>query len=612
MGFGSRTQGALAHDRLVHAATFFAPRDGAVDWHYDQPISAAAAPNYMNELVRNRERYDEIAPDETFLDSSNLPHLDAAHLEGNVGRPMPRGALIGVALVFFLAAIVFTGRTFNLQVLRGEAYADISRSNRLDRSILFATRGVIYDRTGKELAWNTEAAGHDATSTPYALREYIDTPGFAHVLGFIRYPKRDASGVWWRESYAAVSGVELAYDDLLKGINGSHMIETDARGEIVREHIVALPQDGQSLTLSIDADVQAKLFDLLSTHAQKNGFQGGASVIMNVRTGEVLALVSFPEFDNQAFAEGDGEAMRAANEDERSPLLDRAVGGVYTPGSIVKPIFATAALSEHIISPEKKILSTGQIEVPNPYDPDHPSIFRDWRANGWVDLRDAIALSSDVYFYAIGGGFEDQAGLGIAKLDEWARKFGLGEPTGIILAGEASGVIPTPEWKEAVFEGDPWRVGDTYNTSIGQYGFQLTPLQAARYTAAIANGGTLYKPHLVHGEAPEGDSIGVSDADLEIVREGMRKAVHSDIEFRTARALDMPQISIAGKTGTAQVGVHNESMNSWSIGFWPSDDPTWAYATVLERAPAGTPSGAAPAMLPFFQWLAAEKPEYAE
>jgi penicillin-binding protein 2 len=221
-------------------------------------------------------------------------------------------------------------------------------------------------------------------------------------------------------------------------------------------------------------------------------------------------------------------------------------------------------------------------------------------------MRRAIAVSSDVYFYAIGGGFQDQKGLGIAKIDEYARRFGFGALTGFIFDGEAEGVIPTPEWKEKVFD-DPWRLGDTYNTAIGQYGFQVSPLQVVRYVGALANGGTLLTPQLVMGATAEAKNVGVSDAELQVVREGMRAAV---TDGGTAAALNISGIEIAGKTGTAQVGAHNEYMNSWAIGFWPASKPKYAFAVVLEKAPAGTNSGAAPAMSNFFYWLRDTKPEY--
>ncbi len=548
-------------------------------------------------------RRHDLTPEDVFLDATNRANLNALQFEGRIERPVAGRAILAVGGVFMLAMFIFAAQAINLQVVKGEEYADISRNNRIDRSVLFADRGVIYDRNDTPLAWNAVASSTDSFSS----RVYIDNPGFAHLLGFVRYPKADAAGEWWREEYTGIAGAERVFDERLAGENGSSMAETNARGSFVREDIVDPPQVGEAVHLSVDAQMQAELARVLQEHAETQGFIGGAAAIIDVKSGELLALTSFPEYDTDAFSRGDSSVVQAANTDATTPLLNRAVAGLYTPGSIVKPIFAAAALAENLIDPKKQILSTGSISIPNPYFPDQPSIFRDWKAHGWVDMRRALAVSSDVYFYAIGGGFQDQRGLGIEKIDEYARKFGFGEVTGFLFGGEAEGVIPTPEWKEEVFEGDPWRLGDTYNTTIGQYGFQITPLQAVRFTAAIANGGTLLEPHIEKGMRANEESVGVSDNHLQIVREGMRAAV---TDGGTAASLNIDGIEIAGKTGTAQVGTRNQYMNSWVIGFWPASEPKYAFAVVLEKAPANTLSGAAPAMSRFFYWLRDNKPEY--
>lgn len=557
---------------------------------------------------RRRSRGHEIDPEDIFLDSSNIARLDSAQLEGRIERPVSKISIFAVGGVFVIATLIFSYQAFSLQIVQGETYADISRNNRLERDVLFASRGLVFDRTGKELAWNAQKTDDASTTLPYSKREYISTPGFSHVLGFVRYPKADASGSWWREEYTGISGVEHAYDAQLAGKNGSTMTETNARGQLVRTDIVDPPVDGESITLSIDADIQAELARVLQNHARVNGFEGGAGLIMDVKTGELIAMTSFPEYHNAAFAEGDPAAVAEANDTKTVPLLNRAVAGVYAPGSIVKPMFAAAALHEGLISPGKEILSTGSISIPNPYFPDKPSIFRDWKAHGYTDMRRAIAVSSDVYFYAIGGGYQDQRGLGIARIDEYAKKFGFGEISGFILGGEEEGTIPTPEWKKEVFD-DEWRLGDTYNTAIGQYGFQVTPLQVVRYTAALANGGTLLKPQLRAGASAEGTSVGLLESELKVVRDGMRDAVNAG---GTAAALNMGGIEIAAKTGTAQVGTRNQYMNSWVIGFWPASAPKYAFAVVLEKAPAGTLSGASPALSNFFYWLRDAKPQYVE
>lgn len=467
-----------------------------------------------NPFGRRRIYSHEIDPDEIFLDSSNLPDHDAMHFEGKVERPVSRRAIIFVGAFFFLVAVTFGSRAAQLEVAQGATFAEISRDNVLESSITFATRGIIFDRNGKELAWNDlpPPTSDASTTAQFAKREYINLPGLAHILGWVRYPKQDKSGVWWREEYSGMSGAELAFDKDLAGVNGSVMVESDARGRVQRENIVSPPLAGKDMHLSIDADVQSKLYEVLHQHAIDMGFVGGAAVIMDVQTGELLALTSFPEYNNQAFTDGDSDAVAAASQDKKVPLLNRAISGLYAPGSIVKPIFAAAALNEHIISPAKVIVSTGAISIPNPYDKDHPTLFRDWTVHGAIDMREAIAVSSDEYFYTIGGGFGSQKGLGIEKLDKYSKLFGLGTETGIDLIGEEDGVIPTPEWKAATFGiDDPWRIGNTYHTAIGQYGFQITPIQAVRFTAAIANGGKLLTPQLIASSTPESSSIGISD-----------------------------------------------------------------------------------------------------
>jgi penicillin-binding protein 2 len=560
---------------------------------------------------RKKTRLHDIAPDEIFLDSSNLPAHEKSQFEGRVVRPLPRRTIVSVGAVFALIVFAFAVRALTLQIVDGAAFADISRQNTLESSIVFAARGVITDRNGKELAWNEPQTQTDSATSTFALRKYIDLPGFSHLLGFVQYPEVDSHGQWWRSEYTPISGVELSFNSLLAGQNGSTMVEKDAHGSVERENIVAPPEDGAEVALSIDADLQTKLYSVLSAHAQEGHFTGGAAIIMDVRTGQILALTSFPQYDDNAFTAGDIAAVRAASNDPSSPLLDRSISGLYAPGSIVKPIFAAAALNEDIISPDKQIDSVGQLTIPNPYDPAHPSIFRDWTVHGWIDMRTAIAVSSDEYFYTIGGGYGDQPGLGITRIDEYAARFGLGSKTGIALAGEQTGVVPSPAWKAIVFPDDPtWRLGDTYHTAIGQYGFQITPIQAVRYVAAIANGGKLLTPQLLASSTPQFTSLGIPDTDLEVVREGMRLGVTSNRTDAIEKFFNIPGIAIAGKTGTAQIGAHNQWVNSWAVGFWPANDPKYAYVVVLEQGPAGETSGAAPGLLPFFQWLVANHPEY--
>lgn len=571
--------------------------------------------------MRSQRRIHELVPEDILLDSSNLPSRNTAHFEGRVAAPVSERALTGVGILFAIIIVLFVGRAYNLQIMHGTMYQDLAENNTLHHSVDFALRGIVTDRTGKALAWNTWSLSSSTASstqtnvssstTPYALREYTSLPGMAHILGYVRYPQIDKSGKWWEPTYVGVAGIENSLNDILEGTNGSSIAETDAHGHPIQQNIISPSTPGANVTLSIDADVQTKLNTILAEHARQNGFQGGAAVIMDVRTGEILALTSFPEYDNQAFVNGDNAVIARTSLSPSHPLLDRAVSGLYAPGSIVKPIFAAAALQEGIISPDKQIDSIGAITLPNPYDPTHPSVFHDWTVHGWVDMRTALAVSSDEYFYTIGGGYGGQIGLGIVRLEKYSLLFGLASKTGIEVPNEQVGVIPSPEWKANVFDDkEPWRIGDTYHTAIGQYGFQITPIQAVRFIAAIANGGNLMTPHIIASSTSGSLSLGISDEKLKIVREGMRMAVVSPRPDATVKTLNIAGFSLAAKTGTAQIGTHNEWMNSWSVGFWPIEHPRYAYAVVLERAKAHTASGAAPGMRPFFDWLIAKHPEY--
>ncbi|MBF05095.1 hypothetical protein CL644_00070 [bacterium] len=565
---------------------------------------------WLKRKKSSRIKYSNIDPDEVLLDAFNLPSFDTNQFEGRVERPIQRNIPLFVGSFAALIFLTFLFQTWNLQIVRGEALALLSQQNRLDQEVLFAERGVIFDRFGRELAWNTppEFIEDPKTYDMFSLRSYTKQEGFAHILGFVGYPEKDSSGFWWRTDYVGKAGVESSLNETLKGENGVRIIEVDALNNIQSQNIIRPPVDGENVVLSIDKDVQAALYTAIKEGAQRAGFIAASSVILDVKTGEVVAITSYPEYSSQVMTDGaPKEIIQSYTTGVGKPFLNRAITGEYTPGSIVKPYIAAAALSEGLVTANTSFLSTGEIRIPNPYSPDNDSIFRDWKAHGWVNVIEALAVSSNVYFYTVGGGYEGQEGLGIEKLAAYATRFGFGQPTGIDFGSEAIGVVPTPMWKEEVFgSNNPWRLGNTFHTSIGQFGFLVTPIQAVRYIAAIANGGELLVPHVTKNAAIIQRSVGIDDQYLEIVRAGMRKAVESG----TSLAVNVPGIRIASKTGTAQLGVRNESMNSWVVGFWPSDNPRFAFATVLEKAPAGTLQGAAPAMRSFFEWLVSEQVEY--
>ncbi len=550
--------------------------------------------------------------DDVFVDALNLSELDKHQLEGKFTTPIRPISLYFLFALFLFVTVVFGVQLFNLQVIQGAKYKHISENNSLEKRVVFAKRGVIKDRYKRVLVYNSSEketlTSDDRNNIKIYLRRYNqDYKGLAHVLGYVKYPKADANGHLWRSEYEGVGGIEEVFNEILNGLNGAELIEKDAQGNIVSSGHIREPKDGKTLELSIDAELNDELYRSIENYLEKVSFKGGAATIMDVTNGEVIALVSVPEFDLNKYTEGDVKYVQSTLKDKNRPLLNRAALGEYTPGSIVKPFMALAALHENIISPSKKILSTGRLVLPNPYNPDKPTVFKDWKAHGYVDAKEAIAHSSDVYFYEIGGGFKEQEGLGIKRIMKYARLFGFGEKTGIELSAEATGLVPSPKWKQEVF-GESWHIGNTYHTSIGQYGFLVTVLQAARYTAALANGKYLFTPTLVKGKDTPKQVLPFSQADINVVHDGMRMATN----IGTARPLKIPGIQIAAKTGTAELGAKNERKNSWVIGFWPYKNPRFAFATMLENGDAHDKGSASHAMISFFNWLIKNKPEYVQ
>jgi penicillin-binding protein 2 len=562
-------------------------------------------PRFLRKIKKRvNRRYQDINPEDIFLDSTNLPGFIGDRLEGRIEKPVETHTFLFLKAVFVIIVFVLGVKLSSLQIVKGAKYSDISENNKLEHTTIFANRGVIYDRNHLELAYNSIKG----ESEDYAHRVYADIHGLSHVLGYIKYPSKDSNGNYYDENYKPMAGVEKVYNDVLLGKNGIKLTETDALGKITSESVVNEPQDSKPLVLTIDAKVNQALYDAIKETADTFGYTGGAGVIMNVETGEILALTSYPDYDSNIMTAGtDKNTIKAYLTDNRKVFLDRAVSGLYTPGSIVKPVVALAALNEGVISPDKKILSTGSISIPNPYDPSKPSIFKDWKAHGWVDMRSAIAVSSDVYFYEVGGGYPGQKGVGIDNLEKYFKLFGMTEETGIDLMGENSGTIPSPEWKAKNFDGDPWRLGDTYNTSIGQYGMQVTPLEAVRFIAAVANSGKLLVPILVSKE-PQYRSIELNLADWQIVREVMRLGVTGP--NGTSHNLSIPGVEVAGKTGTAQVGAGNKYINSWSVGFFPYSHPRYAYTVIMEKGPATNTVGAIYPMRKLLDWMSIYSPEY--
>ena len=554
----------------------------------------------MNKRTR-RKQSREIDPDEVLMDSSNLPAFDESQFEGRLEKPISKRSLYSIAAIFILMVAVFLFQAGKLQLVDGGQYRNRSANNMLRPVPIFAGRGVITDRNGLELVWNAPGAGE------VAKREYSTSTGLSHILGYVQYPSKDSNGFYYQQDFQGIAGVEKYFDDRLKGVAGSRLVEVDATGNVVSQNVVDPAKSGDNIQLSIDSRVQSALYNNIADIAQRVGFAGGAGVIMDVQTGEVIAMTSYPEYSSQVMSDRvDTADIKSLLSNTNLPFLNRAVDGLYTPGSIVKPYIALGVLNEGVIDPSTVIVTTGSISIPNPYDSTKTTVFKDWKDLGPLDLRHAIAMSSDAYFYTVGGGYKDQPGLGIANIDKYLRLFGFGSSTPGFFGGK-SGTIPTPEWKKATFN-ENWYLGDTYHTSIGQYGFQVTPVQIVRAVSALANNGTILEPTIIKGDGPHVDRVisNIPQKDFNVVHEGMRLGA----QIGTSKALNVPYVNIAGKSGTAELGVYKEKVNSWITGFWPYEKPKYAFAVMLESGSVHNLIGAAAAMRQQLDWMNANTPEY--
>jgi penicillin-binding protein 2 len=564
-----------------------------------------------------QQRYQQTMDvEEVLLDASNIPEFNTGRLEGKRERPIASSSIRTVWVIFLLIASVFLYQLFSLQVVQGEGLRTIAENNRVDRAVIIAERGVVYDRHGELIVWNEV---DDSGEYDFPIRAYTDRLGLGQVLGYVSYPKRDSRGFFFRTEYLGRSGVESAFDTQLKGTNGSRIVEVDALSGVVSDYAIETAVSGSELHLSIDAALSEAMYNIIATSTAQAGFRSGAGAIMNIHTGELIALTSYPSYDPEVMADGDDvDLINQYNNDERLPFLNKVISGAYTPGSIVKPFVAYSALEHDVISPNRTIYSGGNITIPNPYNPANPSVFNDWRAHGEMTMEEAIAFSSNVYFYIVGGGLPEIAvpqanvntplnGVGITRMAKTYRQFGLGSLTGVNLAQEQAGVVPDPDWKEEVFD-DDWRLGDTYFTAIGQFGFLTTPIQMLRAYGALANGGTLLTPHVEKGKTADGVDINLDSEYLDIIHAGMRKTVNYD--GGTARALERNDVAIAAKSGTAEVGAGNSYVNSWAAGFWPYEEPQYAFIMMMDRAPRSNALGATRIMGDVVEWMSQNRPEY--
>jgi len=563
-----------------------------------------------------------------------------------VGRRLRQ--LLTLALVLFSCLGV---RLWYLQILRGSFYQSLADRNRL-RVVAdtAAPRGIIYDRRGVEiLAANVQA--HSIAVIPEELRKHPDTaarlgpivgrtaaeirdvvakkedrpyvpvtvargvdmralclveenrtrlPGVvvrsepirfyphgrlaSHVLGHVgeiseaelklaKEGPRLTSGM-----IIGKTGTEKQYDSYLRGRQGHEKLEVDARGQVKQKLGGRSGIPGASLVLTLECGLQTVAERRLEQQPHP-----GAIVVMDPRSGELLALASKPDFDPNVFsATLTAKEWRKLADDPRDPLQDRAVASRYPPGSTIKLAVAAAGLQYQALPPGR-VHCSGGTKIGN-------RVFRCWQRSGHgsVDLDEALARSCDVYFYTVG------RRLGVDRLAEGLRRCGLGELTGIDLPQETPGIVPTPAWRKRALNGK-WYPGDTANSSIGQGCVAATPLQMARLTAVVANGGKLVTPHLVRKiMTVKGEPVPLKRLDartaaidpryLAAVRQGMRSAVIG--KRGTAGALAGLPVAVAAKTGSAETR-HGEKPHSWVVAFAPYENPRVVVAVIIEHGGHG-------------------------
>jgi len=458
-----------------------------------------------------------------------------------------------------------------------------------------------------------------------AYRTYLSDPTLAHILGYVGAILEDeveeltASG-YPLDARVGRTGVEAVYEAALRGDPGRRLVLADPQGREMEPLATSDARPGADLVLSIDLRLQQATTEALARgmdaglsvirrntgQVRPEPIQLGAAIVMDVHTGELLASVSLPGYDPNALIEGDAATIDAILSDPARPLIDRTYMEVRSPGSIYKPLVALAALEEGIATADTRIFSSGAIHIADQYTPGVVYTFRDWMAHGLLDMKGALARSSDVYFYLLVGGYHgpqqaDFDGMGATTLAEWSRAIGLGRTTGIDLPGEASGFVPDPAWKESVL-GEPWLLGDTYPYSIGQGYLTVTPLQMVVMTAAIANGGDLLRPRVVHGFR-EGPSITplprettgrveASPQHFQVVQEGM---LQTSLPGGTGGSGVPTGIRTGSKTGTAEFGQPYPDgefdTHGWYIAYAPYDDPAVAVAVYLEYGVGATHAG---------------------
>ena len=527
----------------------------------------------------------------------------------NAGREHILRAPRGIIVDRFGEALVSNEPTFDVFINVSEALRNESFEGRLEEvsslievpvdTIMEELRSVdlehqAYITLARDISLSQalaidELEGRDFVIERGYRRVYPYAEATAHVLGYTSIASKD--DLAQNESLLlgdsiGKAGLEMVYDEYVRGENGVSVTLHDAKGEVLGDRIIQKEVTGNVLQTTIDLALQIELYEAMRDQLAVLERRSGGALAINPQTGEVYALVSFPSFDPNNLS---SEVF----EDPQNPLFNRMISGLYSPGSVIKPLVAFAALEENLIDPMDSIYSAGYIEIPNPYTPSQPSRFVDWKAHGWVNMYSALARSSNIYFYAIGGGFEEQEGLGIDRLHEYWTRFFLDRKTEIDLPGEVLGRLPDRTSK------DVWRIGDTYNVSIGQGDVLVTPAAMLRaITTFVTRGQAPYLRVTDQGNIGFDTVPFIDEQHFRIVEEGMIATVTS--EQGTAHMLDTIDMTIAAKTGSAQTN-NNTKTNAFFVGYAPVQDPSLALLILIEDAREGS-LNAVPVAKRIFEW----------
>jgi len=495
----------------------------------------------------------------------------------------------------------------NLAVLTGERLEDL-RFKLSQARLAPDTPARLARAVPRESALTIEERRQDLpgisvrTST---RREYSHGDILGHILGFTGpIPAEEVEayrrqGVRFDEDIG-LAGVERSLQIRLRGRDGEQRLETDAFGRALHELSFTPPQVGQHAVLTLAVNEQQAIREILARHLALRERGAGAAVVLRPNTGDIVALVSLPDYDSNIFTRGaSSESFALLSSDPLPALINHAISGLYPPGSTYKVIAASGALEAGVVLPQSKIHCDGRLILPDGW------AFDDWlpQGHGLVDLERAIAESCNIYFYNVSGGnpYTRLQGLGNRRLAEFERSFGFGQRTGIDLPGEASGLVPTSEWKNKNLQ-QPWVTGDTYHAAIGQGLVQVTPLQIAGMYAAIGNGGRVMRPRLIdrmldqHGNVAERippqvrGVLPISDTNLRLLQAGLYRAVNEP-QGTGPRARSAHTV-VAGKTGTAEYSGARDTegrlpSHAWFAGYAPAEQPEYAFAVLVRDGGEG-------------------------